>query len=136
MSYGQDPWQPTGPSQNGDSRGYHDPYGRWREPYQGQAGPSSGPRPSDPPAWSLGDAADDEPELIPRSRSGGRSGGGSTGPGRSRRARAEEAAVAPQSGSSRINDDLDLDEVDPKGSAQRRAAKQAAREAERKPARR
>lgn len=133
MSYGQDPWQPTGPSQYGDSRGYHDPYGRPRAPYQGQPGPSHGPQPSDPPAWSPGDAAEDEPAPIPRSRSGSRGGGGSTGPGRSRRGGAEAASVAPPSGPSRTNDDLDLDEVDPKGHAQRRAARQAARENNRKP---
>ncbi|MBR7827718.1 LCP family protein [Actinospica sp. MGRD01-02] len=133
MSYDQDPWQPSGPSRRdgrqggGDPRGgYRDPYGRPQAPYQGPPGPAyDRPGPSSgPPPWSPG-GGEDEPALPPRTRDGSRRGAASAGPGRSRRGRAEPAAAS-HSGPGRVNDDLDLDEVDPRGRARRRAAKEAA----------
>jgi len=101
MSYGQDPWRP------GDSS---DP----REQ------PEQNPRSYQPPPQ-------------PRSRSGSRGapppsarGGGRRAAGRAD-AGAAYAAAAP-TGPSRVNADLDLDEVDPKGRAQRAAAREAARQ--------
>ncbi|HET9171526.1 MAG TPA: LCP family protein [Actinospica sp.] len=124
MSYGQDPWQPSGPSRHGDPRGGGD--GGHRDPYAVN------------PPWTPtdADAAEYEPQPapVPRSRSGSRAGAGSTGPGRSRSGRTEPASVAPPSGPGRINEDLDLDEVDARGRARKRAAKAAAA-ADRKPRR-
>lgn len=116
MSYGQDPWQPAEPSRYGD-----------------------------PAPWTPSDPGADQRPYPPSSpsyppRSGGRRAAvppqqPSPGPGRarSRSARAQSASVPSQGGPTRVNADLDLDEVDPKGSAQKRAAKAAAREANRKP---
>ena len=130
MSYGQDPWQPSEPSPDEDprqGRAPRDPYGR---PQGRRRGPDSdGPAGRQPPAaapWSpAGPGSAPEPEQVPRSRSGsgGRSasrragGRGTSGP-----------ASAPPSGPGHVNNDLDLDEVDPKGAAQRKAAKEAARQ--------
>jgi LCP family protein required for cell wall assembly len=143
MSYGQDPWQPSDPSGYGDRRGngggggYRDPYGRPQQPpYRGPQGPYGPPPQQQPPQqpapWSPGDGGA-EPEQLPRPRSGSRGGGPSSGPPRRRGARVDSASTAPPSGPSRVNDDLDLDEVDPKGHARKAAAREAARAANRKP---
>jgi len=101
MSYGQDAWRPAEPSDPRDQ-------------------PEQDPRsyPSQPPRS--------------RSRSGSR-GAPPPGPGGGRRGAGRGAsgpeAAAPPSGPSHVNSDLDLDEVDPKGTAQRKAAKEAARQA-------
>ena len=99
MSYGQDPWRPGEPSEPGEQPDQYPP------------------RP-------------DDAQPRARSRSGSRgapppSGGGRRAAGRGVPAPAP-AAAAP-TGPGRVNKDLDLDEVDPKGEARRKAAKEAAR---------
>jgi LCP family protein required for cell wall assembly len=108
MTYGQDPWRPAEPS---------DP----RE--QPERGPHSYPpqQPSEPSSQPA------EP-AQPRSRSGGR-GAPPPGPGGGRRGkRGAPPPAAPPAGPGHVNQDLDLDEVDPKGVARRKAAKAAARQ--------
>jgi LCP family protein required for cell wall assembly len=104
MSYGQDPWQPDERSPHQDPQGrraYRDPQGQ--DPY-GQD--PYGQSPPGPP----------------------RGGYGPSGPTRAgRRGRAESAGSAPPTGPGHLNQDLDLDEVDPQGKARRRAAKERAR---------
>ena len=108
MTYGQDPWRPAEPS---DPREQPE---RGRRAYPPQSEPSQSA----------------EPPLRSRSRSGSR-GAPPPGPGGGRRGagRGAPAPAAPPSGPGHVNPDLDLDDVDPKGAAQRKAAKQAARQA-------
>ena len=101
MSYGQDPWRPAGPTD-----------------------------PRDQPEQDPGSYSSQPPRS--RSRSGSRGapppgpGGGRRGAGR---APSGPASAAPPSGPGHVNNDLDLDDVDPKGTAQRKAAKEASRQA-------
>jgi LCP family protein required for cell wall assembly len=81
------------------------------------------PSPHEPSHFEAPDYAhvEDEPRIRSRSRSGGRSG-----PGRAAGRRAVAAGAVAASGPGRINDELDLDVVDPKGRARKRAARQTA----------
>ena len=98
MSYGQDPWRP------GDS--------------------------SDPREQPEQNPRSYQPQPQPRSRSGSRGApppGARGGRRAAGRGDAAYSAAAP-TGPSHVNPDLDLDDVDPKGKAQRRAARESARQ--------
>ena len=102
---GRGPWPPQGP----DPR---------RSPYPEERG-----EPRDP--WSSPERErpqgpwDEEPEFAPRA---GRRGGAGRGPGR----QAESSTGPGPQGPGHVNDDIDLDEVDPDGKAQRAWARQQA----------
>jgi LCP family protein required for cell wall assembly len=98
VSYGQDPWRPADPSDPQD-------HARSRPQEQPPGRTRGGSRTAPPPGGR-----------------GGRRAAGRGEPGY------PAAAAAVPTGPSRVNQDLDLDEVDPKGRAQRRAAKEAARQ--------
>jgi LCP family protein required for cell wall assembly len=141
MSYGQDPWQPDERSPYEDPQvggAYPDePYGQQRGPggpgrRRGGYGP--GEDESGNAAWMPSEHSprqQEPPEPRVRSRSGSRAaagaGTGATGPARAGRRAAGRAEAAPPSGPGHVNQDLDLDDVDPGGKARRRAAKERAR---------
>ncbi|HWG28446.1 hypothetical protein [Actinospica sp.] len=111
MGYDEDPRQAAGPQRDGEPARYGEP-APWTPSYREE--PSAHPA-SYPPRSGRSRSAAPPPPAPGRS---GRRG-----------ARAEAASVAPPAGPSRVNDDLDLDEVDPKGHARKQAAEESARAA-------
>jgi LCP family protein required for cell wall assembly len=136
MSNGQDPWQPSGPprrnppyGQGGSQHGEGGPryesgggprYGAPRDPRRAPDAYPADPHRTSQQPWTPADqSAQSEPqEPRTRSRSGSRRAAG-TG--------ARPAGAAASTGPCRVNEDLDLDEIDPAGRARRRAAKATAR---------
>ena len=105
---GRGPWPPREPA---DPRRSPYPEDRGPERERGQREPWSSPEPEQP-----GDPWDEEPEFVRSGRRGGR------GPGRQ-----SESSTGPgPQGPGHVNEDVDLDELDPDGKAQHAWARQQA----------
>ncbi len=114
MSYGQDPWQPDERSPHQDPQGrraYRDPQGQ-EQHMVSRSTSTTGVRWTRAPRARAADRV--RAAAGPHPRPGGRAG-------------RESAADAPPTEPGHLNQDLDLDEVDPQGKARRRAAKERAR---------
>jgi LCP family protein required for cell wall assembly len=115
--YGQQPPPPRGPRPPQGPGPRRSPYPEERgAPWDGEREPWSTPEPGRP-----ADPWDEEPEFGGRSK---RRGGAGRGPGR----QAESGTGPGPQGPGHVNDDIDLDEVDPDGKAQRAWARQQAAE--------